>query len=171
MALWMPSGVSRELHESNRQFSAELIAEARRDAILQFWTKELKQLDPYLELVQAKEDATYMRPGFYHILRHNPGAPPTFMCVEGPNGEFMEPNSGIFDLLRRRDMWSAEASHDRKRMMQAAEAAEARRKEREREARMEELEERWKAATRAQVSMSRDVRWSQNVAGARGRRR
>jgi hypothetical protein len=139
--------------------------QAYMHATTHHWNRELKEIDPYLELIRAREDSTLMKPGFWYVLRHNPGAPPSLMCVEGPDGEYVEPNSGLFEKLRSSDMWNAEAERDRQERIRRAEAAEQRRKGRESEDRVQEMAERWAAVTRTQVSMSRSSPWSQNVRG------
>jgi hypothetical protein len=164
--LWTPP--TRENLQAREEYRRDLLEQARRDATLDFWTRELKEIDPYLELIQAREDSTLMRPGFYYVLRHNPGAPPSLLCVEGPDGEFVEPNSGLFEKLRSSDMWNAEAERDRKERVRKAEEAETRRKERESEDRVQEMAERWQAVTRTQVSMNRSSKWTQSMNGRRG---
>lgn len=170
MSLWVPPKVSEELRAGTAQYRREVIEQARTDATVDFWTRELRRElnDPYLQMIRAKRGATLMREGFYYILRHNPDAPPSLICVEGPDGEFIEPNSGIYELLRRGDMWSREANADREKRMREAEEAERRRKEREMEDRTQEIRERLEALTRTQVSMNRGTKWSQNVSGRRG---
>lgn len=156
-----------------RQVRAERMAEialAHRDRVCEEFTRELKLIDPHLELVWWPENggAPGFMPGRYHIVRHNPDASGSVEPVVGPAGEYREPDSSLFDLLRRSDMWNDRAMHDRKRMMQRALDAEAKRKAAELEEIREEARERWAAATETRVSMSRDVPWSQNVAGRRG---
>lgn len=171
-SLWVPPAVSRELRESTEQHRAEVIAQAIRDATLAEWTRRLKQLDPYLELIKAKDDATApgMIPGYYHVLRHNPGAPPSLLPVTGPDGEFVEPTEQLLDMLRAGDLQNERAMEDRRRK----DEEQARRREAERqrdtEDRQAEILERWKAATQTSVSMNRDTPWAQNAAGLKRRR-
>lgn len=171
MSLWVPPKVSQELQQQTQAHQVELLEMVHRKGVMDDFNRDLKRIDSYLELIWAPGNARApgLIPNRYHVLRHNPGAPPTLLPIVGPDGEYVEPNSGVFDLLREQDMWSSEASYDRKRRERAAEDTEKRRKAREDEQRREELEERWKAATRTQVLLSPDVRWSQNASGRRGR--
>jgi hypothetical protein len=93
---------------------------------------------------------TALRPGFWHVIRDNSdkSAPPTVMTIEGPDGEYIEPNSGIFELLRRNDLQRPGAKRERREWQQRLEREERRQKEREREEMIAEANERWVAATR-----------------------
>lgn len=163
--LWYPPSVSRELQDQTAQYAAEIRAMAQRDATLDTWTKRLKQKDPYLELIKARDDAQCpgMKPGHYHVLRHNPGAPPTLLPISGPDGEFVEPTSALLNLLDEGDLQNERAMEARRAKDEAAEAARRRDDERDTEDRQAEIHERYLAATRAQVSMSTDAPWTQNV--------
>jgi hypothetical protein len=130
----------------------------------------LQEIDPYLQLVKAEDKVKAgvpLRPGFWHVIRHNPGAPPSVMTIEGENGEYIEPTSRVFELLQKNDMWNSNSLKEENRKRRALQEAENRQKERDRESRQEEMYERYLAATRTQVSMLPN--WSQNVAGKRGR--
>lgn len=169
MNIWLPP--SADLVDLRRQHTSEVIDQARRDATLDWWTDELRKIDPRLSLIKAKDasEVPGMRPGYYHVLRINEGAPPSLIVHEGPDGEFREPDSGLFDLLRRNDLWNREAAHDRKRMAREAQEAKERRRERERTARLEELRERVRAITETSVSMHRSNRpWTQTAGARRG---
>jgi hypothetical protein len=86
----------------------------------------------------------------------------------GGEGGFVEPGSWVFDRLAESDMWSERVMRDRRRIKREAEEAKRRREEQERADFDRECLEHWKAVSRAQVSMSRDVPWTQNSAGRRG---
>jgi hypothetical protein len=118
-----------------------------KHAALKDWNRELKQVDPYLELVFAPEaaDAPGLVPGRYHLLRHNPGGPPSLIPLQGPEGEFREPDSSLFQLLRESDLWNDQAERARRKTAEALERAKERRRQREREQRVEELVGRAKA--------------------------
>jgi hypothetical protein len=85
----------------------------------------------------------------------------------GGDGGFVEPGSWVFDRLAESDMWSERVMRDRRRIKREAEEAKRRREEQERADFDRECLEHWKAVSRAQVSMSRDVPWTQNSAGRR----
>lgn len=173
--LWTPQSAavreSRAQADAERQAFAEymrgLLPETRR------MNKELRRIDPYLELVfvgdRAPDDDPAVVPGRWHVVRHNPGAPDTWMAVVGENNAYAEPTSRIFDKLAEENMWNA--SHlERKRKREARRAAERERdKERLRASSAEEFNEHLAAATRTQVSMNTDVPWAQNHEGTKRR--
>lgn len=168
--LWTPPMAQRELVERRLQYAAEMAHMYLMKDTMDYFNKQLQEIDPYLQLVKAQEKVKAgnpLRPGFWHIIRHNPGAPPSVMTIEGENGEYIEPSSRIFELLQKNDMWNSNSLKEENRKRRKLEEAEQRQKERERESRQEEMLERWNAVSRAQVSMLPG--WSQNVAGRRGR--
>lgn len=169
--IWVPQQTNKRLLDERRQFAAELAQMMYVKGVMDEFNKELREIDPYLELVQAKEKikaGNPLKPGYWHIVRHNPGAPPTVMTIEGENGEYVEPNAEVFRRLKEdNDMWNVESAHRRRKREEKLELAKERRKDRERKERQEEIMERWNAATRTQVSMLPG--WSQNSAGRRGR--
>jgi hypothetical protein len=147
---------------------------ARLGGFLEHWNRELKSIDERLEMAWFDETVNHpaVVPCRYHILRHNePPAPMSVIPVVDSEGNFVEPDSGIFEMLLKGDMWSEAAQRERKRAIKLAEAAKDRERERETEDRRQEIIERIQANTRTFVSMSRDSAWSQNAAGRRGARR
>lgn len=177
--MWLPPTVSDEHLAGRREFEAELRDRMVRQAMLKVkgildeFNYELKRIDPRLEMVRAAENThgTPLRPGFYHIVRWNEGAPPSVMTIEGDNGEFVEPTSRVFEKLAREDLWDPENMRLLRQRQRLADEAAEKLKIREREQRQEEMLERWVAGTRTFVSMNRDSPWSQNAAGRRGARR
>ena len=170
---WVPPTVSREHRRVTAQHDADVLVRAK--AALPQFNYDLKQIDEHLELVYVDSEtdtgATPLKAGYYHVLRHNPGAPVTVQVVGGPNGEFMEPTSALFEQLRFSDLWNEQnMSRLRSRHERAAQAAE-RHKIREREDRHEETKDRWNAATRTSVSMTDAAPWTQNTSGAAKRAR
>lgn len=170
--LFLPPGVSRELQQERLAHYARVVALTQHADTMDDFNRDLKAIDPYLELVKAKETievGTPLKPGYWHIIRHNPGAPPSVMTIEGPDGEYVEPSSGVFrQLLEWCDLQNPAVGHRRRERAQAARDAEHKRLARERQEADEEAIERYHAATRTQVSMTPG--WSQNTAGRRGRR-
>lgn len=168
--LWVPPKVDRELQQKTQEHTAQVMAMVDRfRGILSYWTRELKQKDPDLEMIFAPPTATAagLIPGRYHVMKHIPGAPPALLPITGPDGEFVEPTSQIMEKLAENDLQNIQAVDARRRAMEAEERARERDRERDAELRREELVERWKAATQTRVSMNRDAPWSQNVAGRR----
>jgi hypothetical protein len=171
--LWTPPKVDRGLADETRAFTADMERMLDRTrGILREFTRDLKAMDPDLELVFFDPDASGpgIVPGRYHVLRKDRfDGPPTLIPIVGPNGEFAEPDSGLFDYLRKIDLWNTAAARDRERAHDEARKAAERAREREQEERHEELVERWKAATETRVSMNDASPWSQNRTPA-GRR-
>jgi hypothetical protein len=170
MSFWVPPKVAAELVEERRQFQADVEQQVDR-ARIERWERELKRVDERLKLVLAKPQAwgTPLRPGYWHIIRDNPGAPPSIMPIQTPDGGYMEPGAHMFDMLARSDLWDPRImQHVRAARRRSEEAAE-RERAAQRQERQEHLRERVKAATRTQVSMNRDTPWAQNHAGTRRR--
>lgn len=169
--LFLPPGVSRELQQERLAHHARVVALTHYSDVMDDFNRDLKAIDPYLQLVKAKETievGTPLKPGYWHIIRHNPGAPPSVMTIEGLDGEYVEPSSGVFrQLLEWCDLQNPAVGHRRRERAEAARDAERKRLAREREEADDEAMQRLLAATRTQVSMV--PRWSQNVAGRRRR--
>ena len=170
--MWVPPKVERRLVEERNAYTASVESMVDRfRGVMNELNPRLKEIDPHLELIFAPPNVTApgLVPGRYHVMRHNPGAPPSLMPLEGPDGEFIEPGSRLLDELRSRDMWSPEAVNDRRLEREARERRQAAEKARQDELRRDELRERWAAASRAFVSMNMDAPWTQN-ASANARR-
>jgi hypothetical protein len=169
MSIWLPPKVSAELRAETEAHRNEILNAKRLHSILEHWNRELKTIDPYLEMAWFEDcHVLGVIPWRFHILRHNPGAPPSLIPIEGPDGGYVEPASQVYDILRAQDLWNAEANHDRKKRQQRLEDAKERQKAREELERLDEIRERLAAATRTQVSMNTASPWSQNFAGRRG---
>lgn len=170
--MWLPPKVSEDLKAESRQYAAEVLDSVARDETMERWDRELKAIDSRLFLVKAKESVTpgtALRPGFWHILRDNEGAPPTVMTLEGRNGEYVEPSSQVFDKLRENDLWHSEVAYERKRRQRELDDRRERMRQEEREERQQEIYERFLANTRAQVSMNDSTPWTQNANGRRAK--
>ena len=174
MSVWVPERYRREREQFNAEVWERIVSNelSRMKGVMDKFNYELKKIDRHLELVRIAADAdvrgTPFRAGFYHVVRMNPGAPASVMVVEGDMGEFVEPSSRLFDDLARADLWkdgNMKALQDRQRKLDEAEARE---RQRENEARRDELLERVKAVTETSVSMNTSTPWSQNVNGKRG---
>lgn len=144
--------------------------------ILDHWNAALKDIDPNLRLMQAFDRAECMGvlPGFYHLVRLRDPAKPEHLLVvplRGPNNEFVEPSSGMLEALRAADMQNEAVMRDREAAALREEAARLRAIQREEECRVDEGVERFLAASRTQVLLSPDVRWSQNNSPAARRER
>lgn len=162
MSLWVPPRVSRELSDVTEQHKAEVMASAIRDASIEYFNRELKRVDEHLELIKAKDDATAagLKPGYWHILRHNPGAPPSLLPLVGDDGEFVEPSSRVFDLLREGDLQNDQVIRAMRERDERAAKQRARDKQRDAEDRIGHMVEHAKAVTRAHVSMTDARPWT-----------
>lgn len=168
--LWVPPAASRDLVQRRLEYQAQMFGMVQMKHEMDFFNPLLQEIDPYLQLVKAEDKVKAgnpLRPGFWHVIRHNPGAPPSVITIEGEDGEYIEPTSRIFEMLQKMDMWNSNSLKEENRKRKQLQKAEDRAKERDRQSRQEEMIERYKAATRTQVSMTPG--WSQNVAGKRGR--
>lgn len=168
--LWTPPAVQRDLVDRRLEYVQQLGHMVQMKHYMDYFNPLLEEIDPYLQLVKAEENVEAgvpLRPGFWHIIRHNPGAPPSVMTIEGDEGEYIEPSSRLFMLLQKNDMWNSNSLKEENKKRRRLLEAEERQKERERVARQDEMMERVLSATRAQVSMLPN--WSQNIAGRRGR--
>lgn len=168
--LWVPPSVSREHREQTERHKAEVIEAAMRDATCDWWDRELQKLDPALTLIKAHPDAEVpgLKPGYWHIVRDCTPAPPALLPLVGDDGEYVEPTSRIFDLLRAGDLQNPRAIEDRRRKDEINERRKQAEEQQGHEDRVEEMMDRWRAATQTRVSMNQDTPWSQNVAGRRG---
>jgi hypothetical protein len=176
--MWVPPQVSRELLAQREQYRADLETQAIRakqldvKSILDQFNYELKRIDPKLEMVRAGETVSIdsaLRPGYYAVIRWNDGAPPSVINITGEHGEFVEPTSRVFEMLKRNDLWDPRNMRLLRQRERLADEAAQRQKIRDRQERQEEIMERVAAATRTQVSMNRDAPWSQNHAGSKRR--
>lgn len=181
--LWLPPSrehrpvVSREHREGTIQHRAASLSMLYSDEVCRTWDRELRAIDDRLHLMRAKDNAHALnvRPGFYHLVRLNDGAPIMVHPLTGPAGEFVEPASQLLDALRACDLQNHQVVRARMAHDELAAKRRERAKANEGEDRVAEGVERWKAVSRTQVLMSPDVGWAQNAAGqkrpTRGRRR
>lgn len=169
--LFVPPGVTRELQQERLAHYARVAALTHYSDVMDDFNADLKQIDPYLELVKAKESieaGTPLKPGYWHVIRHNPGAAPSIMTIEGPDGEYVEPSSAVFERLQGWcDLQNPAVERRRRQRTDEIARAQQRRLAREREEAEQETLQRYLAGTRTQVSMAPN--WSQNTAGRRGR--
>lgn len=168
--LFVPPTVARELLDERAQFTAAVMRGTYQDDLCKQWDRELKRLDPLLTMRRAYEAyviGTPLLPGHYHLIRENPGAPPSVTPVRGPDGGFAYPPGNLLESLKRCDLQDVRVMAERKREMDRAEYALQRQKEHDREVRQDETMERWRAVSRTQISMNPDMPWAQNAAGLR----
>jgi len=171
MALWVPPKVARDLREETAEHNATTLN--MFDLFGPFydkWNRELKKLDPLLRLGKAKEKAHAVGviPGYYHLIRINPGAPLWTMPLHDSQGRFVEPTSRMLDQLRERDMQNMRVIRDRQKAIEEKAKQEEKDKANRIERLVDEGTERWKAYSQVRIPFNNDAKWSQNVAGRRG---
>lgn len=121
MGLILPADIERE----------RLVDDARRqDYLAKALTKELKRLDPYLEIVYIGERVSQVKPedgapgvvpGRWHVVRHNPETVDSYFPIMGLNGEFREPTFKLIEDMKEADLWRKGALQDlRDRQIKAA---------------------------------------------------
>ena len=147
MSLWVPE------REARQQEAGEVLGQVH-DA-LQHYNAELRRIDPYLQLVRADPRASHrnLRPGYYHLIRTPPDGPPSIEVWEGPNGEFREPGSELFEWLRHADLWSDRTRREREKRQRELKYAREREKARETEDRREEMYQRLRSKSNLSVAI------------------
>lgn len=148
MTLWVPDAVMREQLEQRREYEARLESVMAAEAHMRAWNEELKQIDPYLQLVRVKPQARELglKPGYWYVMRHNPGTAPHVLCVEDEEtGEYREPDARLFQQLREWDCWDDRVMRDREKRRERIQKSYDRQKAREREERMDEANILFKA--------------------------
>lgn len=169
-SLYLPPGVTREMLAERQEREAQAGASGVfvSDDRCREFNPLLLNVDPYLRMVFCREPAPLeavacgARPGRYNLVRETPGSPVTFIPVIAEDGGYAEPNSTIFELLKSMDWQDPRVQRDRKDQEERLERARAKREQDERRERDEDVYERFKAVSRAQVSMSDAIPWTQN---------
>lgn len=149
MPLYVPERfAAREAHRAQVKASVDMAI-----GQLDYWNRELKRIDPRLQLVRAHEKTTLpgLKPGYFHAIRDNGADPPSIHIHEGPNGEYRDPDSGLLEDLAKGDMWNTRSRREAEKRASEAKAAAQRQRERERELRVDEIHERLVSKNRLQV--------------------
>lgn len=177
MHAWTAPKVSERLREDTQRREAHAFLGLTTDDGSQWWrdwNRDLEAFMPGLRLCHCPDpgpvDAVAIgaRPGRWGLLFPSVmGGPRSVSSFSGPNDEFVEPGSWVFDMLRAHDWQNPDVIRDRDRAREAADRAGVRRREDDKRRMDEEVLEAFLAGTRAQVSMNRSTPWSQNQAGAR----
>lgn len=164
--LILPDVVMHNLELERSLQRMELIRQ--RGHSLKALDEALRGIDPMLGLVRATENPENpaLRGGFWHVRRCNAPFPDTYLVIEGDNGEFIEPHSGVLDQLRRRDLrrqgWFEDFRAERDREARERE----RQKARTAADRQEEIADRIKAYDNPGVSMG--GKWTYRAAARKG---
>ena len=171
MSLWVPPNVSREIREETAKANeATLSMFQLQYGILDKWNRELKKFDPLMRLGKAHDNAEGIGviPGYYHLIRINPGQPIWCLPIHD-NGKYAEPTNAMLDMLRNSDMQNPQVLRDKERMAKAEAKAKARAKETKREEREGSMMEHWRSIYQPQIAFS-DDKWTNSTSGKRGRK-
>jgi len=176
---WVPPKVSKELREETERREGAALQALQLDHIWAYkkeFDADLNRIVEGMKLVWCPDPAPVeavtmgARAGRWGLLCPPiKGGPWSIKPLLGDDGDsYVEPGSWVFDMLRAQDWWNPEVRRDRERAMEELERTKKRREQQEHEDRTQEMLERWMAATRTQVSMNSNSKWSQNVRGKRG---
>ena len=133
------------------------------------WTRELARLDPLLSMVKAPDCqviGTPLVPGAYHVVRDNPGAPPSLIPIRDEEGRPIHPPGRLLDQLKAMDSWNTNVRAMQQRIRDAEEERQQRDRERRREERQEHILDHYKSVTETSISMNTDSPWTQNASPA-----
>lgn len=175
---WAPPKVSERLQDETQRREATAFLGLTTDDGSKWWrdwNRDLEAFMPGLRLCLCPDPAPVdavaigARPGRWGLLFPSMmGGPASVSAFSGPNDEFVEPGSWVFEMLRAHDWQNPEVLRDRDRAREAAERAAEKRREEDKRRMDEEVLEHYLAGTRAFVSMNTDTPWSQSHAGRRG---
>lgn len=156
MTLLLPE---RDVRDEFNSRIMEQVERVHDYTVMHHFNPLLKDIDSRLELVRAPENVTdpALKPGYWHILRLEPGNVVTVLPVQQKDGSYMEPGSQMFDDLRSADLWSDRVQKDRKETQRKIKAAQEREKVREREDTTREIVERIRSKENASVGWRRSV--------------
>jgi hypothetical protein len=110
MDLLLPPAAEAELinHEIAEQ-ADEHMAEAVE------WGKELKSIDPSLDLVWVGEaaDDPELEPGRWHIRKRIPGTVDAYIPLVGQDGAYRAPGAWMLEWLTAGDLWNPKVHRDK----------------------------------------------------------
>jgi hypothetical protein len=126
---------------------------------LEHFNRELYKIDRYLKVVLAKPNTTVqgLKPNFYHLVRLRPGHLAYIKPIEGPNGEWRDLDSSVFDLVAEEDLWNDRTQREMRQKARRAEEARQRQKQREAQDRAREFDERLYHATHVSVRVPKTI--------------
>lgn len=167
--IWLPPRYENEIQRD--QIRAGVFQMVQRfSGVMDYWTHRFREElnEPRCECVFFPPHAEMkhgVKPGRYHFLRDNTATAPTLIPLETPDGLFCEPHSGHVEMLRDMDLQNPQVVRAHRELQERREKEAERAKELEAEQRQEEILDRFNAAFRTSVSMSRNGKWTQNVKG------
>lgn len=149
--LYVPPHVRAEAARDEAEMLAQIY---EVESVLQYFNAMLKDIDPYLRMVKAKDQldpGSPFKAGYYHVVRHEPGFMAYVTPLEHDNGTYREPGSWIFDHIAKEDLWNDRVMRDRKERERKLREAEQRQREREAQDRAGDFDERLAATKRTQI--------------------
>lgn len=158
--LYLPEAARTKVARAADAEQRQMVEEFERiTGLLEHYNQELRQLDEHLSIVLAKPNTTVegLKPGFYHLVRMRPGHPAWIKPIEGPNGEWRDLDSSVYDLAAEDDLWNDRRTHERRKLARKAREARERQVAQERADRAREFDERWKAANTTSILVSKDI--------------
>jgi hypothetical protein len=173
MSLWIPPKVSKKLFEERLEYEQAVQLMLECEDPREDLNRVVAALDPDAAVLRAKPTVRTgfpLKPGYWHFIRRNPGAPMTVQPIEGPSGEYVDPTPSVLErMLRERDLQNPQVRRAMERREQERKALLEAEKQQMRDEIDTEVTERVLAATRTQVSLNRDSAWSQNASGRKWR--
>lgn len=126
---------------------------------LKHFNDELSQIDEWLSVVLAKPNTTVegLKPSYYHLVRRRPGHPAYVKVVEGPNGEWRDLDSSVFDLAAEDDLWNDRSQRELRQKARRSEEARQRQSDREAQDRAHEFDARLKSSLNGSISVTRSI--------------
>lgn len=146
-----------EISRENRQLLEELEHTAGN---LDYYNRELYHIDRGLKVIMAKPNTQHpdLKPGYYHLIRSECETCPTMLKVwEGPDGEWRDLDSSIFEWVKEADMWNDRTQRELRNKARQAEQARQRAQNREAMDRAHDFDERLYNATHVQISVPRSL--------------
>lgn len=152
----LPRGVEDEIAREQRQMQDEV---ERITGTLNYYNRLLHDIDEHLEVVLAKPNTTVegLKPGYYHLIRLNPGHPAYIKPYEYDDGSWRDLDSGILDAAVEDDLWNDRLQSERRRLRKNAKAAKERQRQREHIDRAREMDARIKSLNSTQISVPRSI--------------
>lgn len=126
---------------------------------LRYYEDLAKQIDEHLRIVLAKPNTTVegLKPNYYHVIRLRPGHPAWIKPYEGPNGEWLDLDEGIIEMIKDRDLWNDRTQREIRQRQRRADEALQRDKQRKAQDRAREFDERWKSLNNVSISVPRSI--------------
>lgn len=154
MSLWIPPAEAQRRADGQARRAAALLHAADLTQQLRKWNRELERFDPKLQLILCPErlspeaQSLGLKPGRYALIR----LPSEVVKVLDA-----EPDSGLFEWLRKGDLWSDRSQKERRRLQKQAQRAAERERAREDEDRVAEITERLRSRSGLSVRVPRAV--------------